>query len=73
VLDKALDLLKKSNKSELISPETLSDLLKYILLSVFIIAAIITPPDFVSQVSLAVPLYLLFELGILLSQFTNRR
>jgi len=60
------------NKSGLVSLERLSKLRKYIFLAVFVIAAIITPPDFVSQVSLAVPLYLLFELGILLSQFANR-
>lgn len=60
------------NKSGLVSLERLSKLRKYIFLAVFVIAAIITPPDFISQVTLAVPLYLLFELGILLSQFANR-
>jgi len=60
------------NKSGLVSLERLTKLRKYVFLAVFVIAAIITPPDFVSQVTLAVPLYLLFELGILLSQFTNR-
>ena len=60
------------NKSGMVSLERLARLRKYIFLAVFIIAAIITPPDFVSQVTLAVPLYLLFELGVLLSQFTNR-
>jgi sec-independent protein translocase protein TatC len=60
------------NKSGLVSLERLSKLRKYIFLAVFIIAAIITPPDFVSQVTLAIPLYLLFELGVLLSQLANR-
>jgi sec-independent protein translocase protein TatC len=32
-----------------------------------------TPPDVISQVTLAVPLYLLFELGILLSYFGSRK
>jgi sec-independent protein translocase protein TatC len=32
-----------------------------------------TPPDVISQVTLAVPLYLLFELGILLSYIASRR
>jgi sec-independent protein translocase protein TatC len=40
---------------------------KYVLLGVFIVAAVATPPDPVSQVTLALPLYGLFELGILLS------
>jgi sec-independent protein translocase protein TatC len=32
-----------------------------------VIAAVVTPPDVVSQVTLALPLYVLFELGIVLS------
>ena len=39
---------------------------KYALLVIFIIAAVVTPPDPVSQVALAIPLYLLYELGIVL-------
>ena len=33
----------------------------------FVIAAIVTPPDIVSQFALAVPMCLLFELGLLVS------
>ena len=32
-----------------------------------------TPPDVISQVTLAIPLYALFELGILLSWFAERK
>lgn len=60
------------NKTGIVSLSTLSKSRKYVLLAVFILAAIITPPDFVSQVTLALPLYLLFELGIMLSRFVNR-
>ena len=39
---------------------------KYAILAIFIIGAVLTPPDVVSQIALAVPLYFLYELGILL-------
>jgi len=35
----------------------------------FVVGAIFTPPDVVSQLLLAVPLWLLYELGILLARF----
>jgi len=38
---------------------------KYALLLIFIAAAILTPPDFVSQVLLGIPLYALYELSII--------
>ena len=61
------------NKAGVVSQKTLSAYRKYVILAVFIIAAIITPPDFVSQITLAIPLYLLFELGILMSHIMNRK
>ena len=36
----------------------------YVLVGIFVVAAIITPPDVASQILVAVPSYLLFELGI---------
>ncbi len=42
---------------------------KYVFLAMFVIAAAATPPDVISQVTLALPLYLLYELGILLCRF----
>jgi sec-independent protein translocase protein TatC len=60
------------NKIGVASLEKLAGSRKYVLLAVFIIAAIVTPPDVISQVTLAVPLYMLFELGILLSYLANR-
>jgi sec-independent protein translocase protein TatC len=54
-------------KTGLVSIGALRRSRKYVLLGVFIVAAVTTPPDVVSQVTLAIPLYGLFELGILLS------
>ncbi len=42
---------------------------KFIFVACFIIAAILTPPDVLSQCLLAIPLYLLYELGILAAHF----
>lgn len=42
------------------------------ILLIFIVAAIVTPPDVASQVMLAIPLYLLFEGSILIVRFTGR-
>jgi sec-independent protein translocase protein TatC len=39
---------------------------RYVLIIIFVIAAIVTPPDVISQTSLAIPMYLLYEISILL-------
>lgn len=41
----------------------------YVLLGVFVIGMFLTPPDVISQTLLAVPMYLLFEAGILMCRF----
>jgi sec-independent protein translocase protein TatC len=46
---------------------------KFIIFAIFVIAAILTPPDVVSQVLLALPLMLLFEIGILASKIMRKR
>jgi len=61
------------NKTGLVSIRVLSKSRKYVLLIIFIVAAIATPPDVVSQITLAFPLYLLFEMGILISYLANRK
>jgi len=61
------------NRTGLVSIPALRRSRKYVLLGVFIVAAFATPPDVISQVTLAVPLYLLFELGILLSYLAGRK
>ena len=50
-----------------ISTESLRKKRPYIMTAILIVAAILTPPDIVSQVMLAVPTWLLFELGLFLS------
>ncbi len=45
----------------------------YVIVGAFVIGAIFTPPDVLSQIMLAVPLWLLYELGIILASFIGRR
>lgn len=56
----------------IISIEKLKDIRSYVLVGAFVAGAIFTPPDVVSQFMLAVPLYLLYELGILVAGFMSK-
>ena len=40
--------------------------------TVFVVAAVVTPPDVVSQLALAIPMCLLYELGILCALLVTR-
>jgi sec-independent protein translocase protein TatC len=51
----------------LVSVEKLKEIRPYAIVGAFVIAAIVTPPDVVSQLALALPMVLLFELGLLLA------
>lgn len=55
-------------KVGIITPEFLKRNRKYTLVILLIIAAVITPPDIVSQILVTIPLYGLYELSILVSQ-----
>ena len=57
----------------LVKIESLKKHRGYVVLGIFVIAAILTPPDAVSQTFMAVPMYVLYELGILLAQYLVRQ
>jgi len=61
------------NRTGLVSVHGLQKSRKFVFLGVFVAAAMATPPDIISQITLGIPLYLLFELGILLSWFAERK
>jgi sec-independent protein translocase protein TatC len=44
----------------------------YVLIGIFILAALLTPPDAISQCSLAIPMYLLYEGGIIMARLLSR-
>jgi sec-independent protein translocase protein TatC len=45
----------------------------YVIVGIFVIAAIVTPPDVVSQIALGLPMCALYEVGIILGQVIERR
>ena len=51
-----------------VTRKTLLRLSRFVVVGIFILAAILTPPDFVSQVSIAVPLVGLYFLTILIAR-----
>ena len=59
-------------RTGLVKRETLTKNRGYVLLAIFIIAAFLTPPDPVSQTMMALPMYALFELGIIMARLLVR-
>ena len=53
----------------LVSIETLREIRRYVIVGAFVVAAIATPPDVTSQLALAIPLCILYELGIIFARF----
>lgn len=56
-----------------VSLEKLREARPYVIVGAFVIAAIVTPPDVVSQFMLAVPMCLLYEAGLFLARFVGQR
>ncbi len=54
-----------------VSIAQLKEARSYVIVGAFVLGAIFTPPDIISQFMLAVPLWLLYELGILVAQYTK--
>ncbi len=51
------------------TPEKLAEKRPYIIIAAFIMGMLLTPPDIISQTLLAIPVWLLFELGLLASKY----
>lgn len=56
----------------LTTPKKLGKARPYVFLGAFVVGMFLTPPDVISQTLLAVPVYLLYELGILMSRVFSR-
>jgi sec-independent protein translocase protein TatC len=54
------------------TPETLARKRPYIIVGCFVFGMLLTPPDIISQSLLAVPMWVLFELGVFLGRFMQR-
>lgn len=57
----------------ILNPRFLIKNRKYVILVIFVVAAILTPPDIISQFLMAVPMLLLYEVSIFLSRLMFRR
>ena len=53
--------------------EMLSSSRKFVFFGIFVLAAILTPPDVVSQCMLGLPMFLLYEVGVQVARFTKPR
>jgi len=60
-------------KSGILTSDDLVKKRKYAILSAFVVAAILTPPDVISQVLLALPIIVLYEISIILSKFVSKK
>jgi len=60
-------------RTGLVTVEKLAASRGYVIVGAFVIAAVVTPPDVVSQFMLAVPLCLLFEVGLIFGRMTKAR
>lgn len=59
--------------TNLVPVETMASARRYVIFGIVVLAAVMTPPDVLSQSLLAVPMYLLFELGIRLARSRGPR
>ena len=65
-------LLLLLNRAGIVSRAQLARARRYVIVAIFAVAAVATPPDVVSQLMLAVPLLLLFEGSLLVMRMTER-
>jgi sec-independent protein translocase protein TatC len=59
--------------THLVSLQKLRNARRYVLIIVFVIAAALTPPDVMSMTSMAVPMYLLYEGGLLFASIMSKK
>lgn len=59
--------------SGITTPEALANKRPYIIVGCFILGMLLTPPDVISQSLLAIPMWLLFEVGVYFGRFIARR
>lgn len=58
---------------DFVTPETLAEKRPHIIVGAFVIGMLMTPPDVISQTLLAVPIWLLFEIGLLLARIAQKK
>jgi sec-independent protein translocase protein TatC len=66
-------LLMLLNRAGIVTRAQLTVARRYVIVGIFMVAAVITPPDVVSQLLLAIPLIILFEGSLLLMWFSEKK
>lgn len=61
------------SKLGIVTPEMLKKWRKYAIVIIFLVAAILTPPDVISQIMLAVPMLLLYEVSIIICKVVTKK
>jgi len=56
-----------------ISVEKLQEIRGYVIVGAFVVAAVVTPPDVMSQLFLAIPICILYEVGILAAKMIGKK
>jgi sec-independent protein translocase protein TatC len=59
-------------RAGIVSLDQLKQARPYVIVGAFVVAAVVTPPDVISQILLAVPMWLLYELGIFVARFVMK-
>ena len=60
-------------KFDIASPKSLGKARPIVIVIIFIVAAVITPPDIMSQCMVAIPMWLLYEMGLLVARVSTRK
>jgi sec-independent protein translocase protein TatC len=57
----------------IVTSKMLAEARRYALLGIFVVAAVVTPPDAFSQIALGVPIYVLYEISILCIRVVEKK
>ena len=66
-------LLTLMARAGIVTAESLAKRRKYAVVIAFVFAAILTPPDLISQVGLAIPIIILYEISIVMARLSERK
>jgi sec-independent protein translocase protein TatC len=59
-------------RAGVVTPEKLKEVRPYVIVGAFVIAAVVTPPDVLSQLLLAIPMCLLYEMGLIATRYVGK-
>ncbi len=59
--------------TDFVSPKALSAKRPYVIVGSFVLGMLLTPPDIISQTLLALPMWILFEIGVVLGKFLSKK